>query len=300
MGTTGTGAASHIAGLQFQKETATRFQFVPYRGSAPAMQDLVAGQIDFMFDVPTNSMPQVRAGKIKAYASTAKSRLAAASEVPTVDEAGLPGFYASNWNALFVPKSTPKNVIGRLNAAVVDALADTNVRSRLAELGQDIPSRAQQTPEALRALQKAEIEKWWPIIKAGNIPGIGVLGVTAIVATAADPTIFRSGRDFAAWIGLVPSDHTIRDSLVEKVSMRTLPSSSLTVPDVQISRFRFFMEELCSRGCSDGRWECGIESKYFTMTIALCANLSSKVGMPSGRREPSAFGIYVLRTGGAM
>jgi tripartite-type tricarboxylate transporter receptor subunit TctC len=169
---TGTGGSNtHVTGVFFQNVTGTRFQFVPYRGSAPAMQDLMAGNIDMMFDNPITSLPQVRAGSVKAYAVTAKSRLAAAPDIPTVDEAGLPGFYISNWHALWVPKGTPKNVIAKLNAAVVDALADPTVRARLADLGQEIFPRDQQTPEALGALQKAEIEKWWPIIKAAGIKG---------------------------------------------------------------------------------------------------------------------------------
>jgi tripartite-type tricarboxylate transporter receptor subunit TctC len=171
-GTTGAGGVSTVGGLFFKKETGTRFRFVPYRGGlGPAMLDMVAGQIDFMIDFPTNSLPQLRAGAIKAYAVTSKSRLAAAPDVPTVDEAGLPGFYASNWLATFLPKGAPKNVIAKLNAAVVAALADQTVRRRLADFGQEIPPRNQQTPEALAALQKAEIEKWWPIIKAANIKG---------------------------------------------------------------------------------------------------------------------------------
>jgi tripartite-type tricarboxylate transporter receptor subunit TctC len=169
VGTTGPGGVSHVLGVFFQKQTGTRFQFVPYRGVGPAMQDMIAGQIDMMFDVMANSLPQVRAGTIKAYAVTTKNRLAAAPDVPTVDEAGLPGFYASNWRALFVPKGTPKAIVDKLNAAVVEALADPAVRQRLADLGQEIPPRAQQSPEALGALQKADIEKWWPIIKAANI-----------------------------------------------------------------------------------------------------------------------------------
>jgi tripartite-type tricarboxylate transporter receptor subunit TctC len=170
-GTAGAGAASHIAGAFFQRETGTHFQFVPYRGAGPAMQDLVAGQIDLMVDNPTNSLPQVRAGSIKAYAVTAKSRLASAPDIPTVDEAGLPGFYISLWQALWAPKGTPKEVIARLNAAVADALADPMVRQKFAEIGQDIYPRDQQTPEALGILHKTEIEKWWPIIKAANIKG---------------------------------------------------------------------------------------------------------------------------------
>jgi tripartite-type tricarboxylate transporter receptor subunit TctC len=168
-GTTGTGGASHVAAILFQKETGTRFQFVPYRGLAPAMQDLVAGQIDMMIDNPATSLPQARAGTIKAYATTAKARLAAAPDIPTADEAGLPGFNVSQWTALWAPKGTPKDIIAKLNAAVVESLADKNVLARLADLGQSIPPRDQQTPESLGAYQKAEIEKWWPIIKEANI-----------------------------------------------------------------------------------------------------------------------------------
>jgi tripartite-type tricarboxylate transporter receptor subunit TctC len=168
-GTAGAGAASHIAGAFLQKESATRFQFVPYRGAGPAMQDLVSGQIDMMVDNPTNSLPQVRAGIIKVYAVTAKNRLASAPDIPTVDEAGLPGMYISFWQALWVPKGTPRDIIAKLNGAVVDCLADPAVRRKFAEIGQDIFPRDQQTPEALGAFQRAEIEKWWPIIKAANI-----------------------------------------------------------------------------------------------------------------------------------
>ena len=133
------------------------------------MQDLVAGQIDMMIDEATNSLPQVRAGRIKAYAVTAKTRLAAAPDIPTVDEAGLPGFTCRELAGVFAPKGTPKDVVAKLNAAVVDALADPAVRARLADLGQEIFPREQQTPEALAAFHKAEIEKWWPIIKAAGI-----------------------------------------------------------------------------------------------------------------------------------
>jgi len=169
VGTTGAGGASHIAAILFQKETGTRFQFVPYRGLAPAMQDLVAGQIDMMIDNPATSLSQVRAGTIKVYGTTAKARLAAAPDIPTADEAGLPGFNVSQWTGLWAPKGTPRDVIAKLNEAVVASLADKNVLMRLADLGQSIPSRDQQTPESLGAYQKAEIEKWWPIIKAANI-----------------------------------------------------------------------------------------------------------------------------------
>lgn len=168
-GTGGGGSVAHVIGVFFQKETGTRFAFIPYRGLGPVMQALVSGQIDMIFDTSANSLPRVRADTIKAYAVMAKNRLSEAPDVPTVDEAGLPGFYASNWRAIWAPKSTPKDVISRLNAAVVDALADPTLRQRLAQLGQEIFPREQQTPEALGALQKAEIERWWPIIKAANI-----------------------------------------------------------------------------------------------------------------------------------
>jgi tripartite-type tricarboxylate transporter receptor subunit TctC len=168
-GTAGGGSPQHVDGAFFQKATGTRFRFVPYRGGAPAMQDLVAGQIDLIFADQTTSLPQVRSGNIKAFAVTGKNRLAAAPDIPTVDEAGLPGFYCSVWNALFAPKGTPRNVIGKLNAAAVDALAEPAVRQRLADLGQQIVPRDEQTPEALAAFHRAEIEKWWPIIKAAGI-----------------------------------------------------------------------------------------------------------------------------------
>jgi tripartite-type tricarboxylate transporter receptor subunit TctC len=165
-GTTGPGGSSQVAGIYFQKETGTRFQLVPYRGAAPIMQDLLAGRIDLMFDFAADALPQIRFGTIKAYAVTAPSRLPAAPDIPTVDEAGLPGFYVSAWEGIWVPKGTPKDVITRLNTAIVATLADPSVRRKLAELGQEIYPREQQTPEALAALQQAEIKKWWPILKA--------------------------------------------------------------------------------------------------------------------------------------
>src|SRR5262245_49325764 len=168
-GTAGAGSAAHVSGAYFQAVTRTRFQFVPYRGAGPAMQDLVAGQIDLMFDQASNALPQARAGKIKALAVTASARLAAAPEIPTVDEAGLPGFHVSIWRGFWAPRGTSAAVVAKLNSAVVDTLADPIVRRRLGELGQDIPRRDQQTPEALAAYHRAEIKRWWPVIKAANI-----------------------------------------------------------------------------------------------------------------------------------
>jgi len=168
-GTAGPGSPSHIAALYFQNTIGVRFQLVPYRGTPQVIQDLVAGQVDIVFDQVSSSLAQVRAGKIKAFAVTAKSRLAAAAEIPSVDEAGLPGFYTTFWFGLWAPKGTPGSIIDRLNAALVETLADGTVQSRLRDLGSEIPPREQQTPRVLASLQKAEIEKWWPIIKAANI-----------------------------------------------------------------------------------------------------------------------------------
>ena len=168
-GTSGVGSVGHIGGVFFQNITGTQFQFVPYRGLGPAMQDLVAGNIDLIFDTPATSLPQVNAGTVRAYAVTAKSRLPVAPDILTVDEAGLPELHISTWTAFFAPKGTSKEVVTKLNAAATEALADPVVRRRLAEIGQDIYPREQQTPEALAALQKAELEKWTPIIKAAGI-----------------------------------------------------------------------------------------------------------------------------------
>ena len=168
-GTAGAGSATHVAGVYFQNVTGTRFQFVPYRGTGPALQDLVAGQIDFIVDQASNSLQHVRDGKIRAYAVTAHARLPSAPDIPTVAEAGLPALDISVWYGLWAPKGTPKDIIAKLNGAVVQALSDPTVRQRFGELGLDIPPRERQTPDALAAYHKAEIEKWWPIIKGANI-----------------------------------------------------------------------------------------------------------------------------------
>lgn len=170
-GTAGAGSPPHIGAVFFQNATGTRFSFIPYRGAGPAMQDLVAGQLDLLIDAPTTVLPQLRAGTIKVHAIAAKTRLASAPNVPTTDEAGLPGFHFSAWFAFFAPKGTPKSMIDRLNAATIDSLADTGVRAKLAEFGLEVFPREQQTPQAVAALQKTEIETWWPIIKAAKIKG---------------------------------------------------------------------------------------------------------------------------------
>jgi tripartite-type tricarboxylate transporter receptor subunit TctC len=168
-GNSGVGTPSHVAGILLQNTLGLRWQMVPYRSAGLSMQDLVAGQIDIMLDTPATSMPQINAGTIKAYAVTAKDRLAVAPDIPTVDEAGLPGFYFSFWHAIWAPKGTPKPIIAKLNQAVVGALADATVHKRLTDIAQDIFPREQLTPEALYAYHRAEIEKWWPVIKAANI-----------------------------------------------------------------------------------------------------------------------------------
>jgi tripartite-type tricarboxylate transporter receptor subunit TctC len=169
VGIAGVGAAGHLAGISFQKETATRFQFVPYRGNAPAMQDLLAGQIDFMIEPASNFKSLISSGSIKPYAVTGRARLPSSPEIPTADEAGLPGFFASLWYGLWAPKDTPKQIIAKLSATLMRVLADPSVQTRFEQLGIQIAPRDQQSPETLRAFQKAEAERWWPIIKASNL-----------------------------------------------------------------------------------------------------------------------------------
>jgi tripartite-type tricarboxylate transporter receptor subunit TctC len=168
-GTAGAGSGSHIAGLAFENATAIKLQYVPYRGTGPALNDLVAGQIDIIVDQLSNSINQVRAGTIRGYAVTDSKRSDQAPEIPTTDEAGLAGFHMTLWSGLWVPKGTPREIVAKLNAAAVDALADPPTRKALENLGLQMPPADQLTPEALGAWQKAEIEKWWPIIKAAHV-----------------------------------------------------------------------------------------------------------------------------------
>ena len=167
--TVGAGSAAHVSGAYFQKVTGTSFHFVPYRGGGPAMQDLVGGQVDLQFAEGTTALPAVRGRQVKTYAVMAPTRWFATPDVPTVDELGVPGLYLTFWHGLWVPKGTPEQIVAKLNAAVVDALADAAVRKRLTDIGQEILPREQQTPEALARHHKAEAEKWWPIIRAASI-----------------------------------------------------------------------------------------------------------------------------------
>jgi tripartite-type tricarboxylate transporter receptor subunit TctC len=169
-GTIGVGSPSHVGALYFQSLTGTRFQVVPYRGAAPALQDLLAGQIDLRVGAEGSQMlPHLHNHTVKGLAIMGKTRWSATPDIPTIDEAGLPGLYLTFWQGFSVPKATPQDIVAKLNAAAVDALADPAAHRRLIDLGQDIPPREQQTPEAFGAFHKAEIEKWWPIIKAANI-----------------------------------------------------------------------------------------------------------------------------------
>jgi tripartite-type tricarboxylate transporter receptor subunit TctC len=164
-------AGAHVAGILLQQATGARFAFVPYRGAGPAMQDLVSGHIDLLVTQAAVALPQVRTGAIKAFAVTAKTRSPVVPDIPTVDEGGVPGLYVAGWFGLFAPRGTPRDVVARLNGALVDALADPGLRARFADLGQEIAARELQTPDGLAAFHKAEIEKWWPIIRAANIKG---------------------------------------------------------------------------------------------------------------------------------
>jgi tripartite-type tricarboxylate transporter receptor subunit TctC len=168
-GTAGSGSGSHIAGLYFEQVSGIKLQYVPYRGTGPAMNDLVAGQIDLIVDQTSNSINQVRAGTIRAYAVTDDKRLDSAPDIPTTDEAGLPGFHMTLWSGLWVPKGAPKEIVARLNAAAVSALNDPDIQRQLKSLGLQMPQRDQQAPERLGEWQRAEIAKWWPMIKAANV-----------------------------------------------------------------------------------------------------------------------------------
>jgi tripartite-type tricarboxylate transporter receptor subunit TctC len=168
-GTAGAGSGSHIAGLYFENITGIKLQYVPYRGTGPAMNDLVAGQIDMIVDQTSNSIGQVRAGNIRAYAITDAKRVESAADIPTVDEAGLPGFHMTLWSGMWVPKGTPPDIVAKLNAAAVDALNDPAVRKQLENLGLQMPPKDKLSPQALGDWQKAEIAKWWPMIKAANV-----------------------------------------------------------------------------------------------------------------------------------
>jgi tripartite-type tricarboxylate transporter receptor subunit TctC len=168
-GTVGIGTVQHLCGFAMQKAIGARWQFVPYRGGAPAMQDLLGGQFDIMCTASGSFLPLVRNGQIRAYAITTKARAASAPDIPTVDEAGLPGLYFSTWNAFWAPKGTPAAAIAKLNAAAKEAMADPTVRKRITDLALEMPASDQLAPEALAALQKADIEKWWPMMKEAGV-----------------------------------------------------------------------------------------------------------------------------------
>jgi len=171
-GTIGVGSPSQVGGLHFQSLTGTRFALVPYRGAAQALQDLVAGQIDLRFGAEASqTLPYLREGSIKALAVMGPARWPAAPDVPTIDEAGVAGLHLSYWQALWAPKATPREIVDKLNAAIRDAMRDPAIAKRLTDLGQEIPPSDRQSPEALAAFHKAEIDKWWPIIKAAGIKG---------------------------------------------------------------------------------------------------------------------------------
>ena len=169
-GTGGNGSGQHIGGVYFQKVTGTSFQFVPYRaGSSDVMRDVMAGHIDLTIDQAISSLPFIRQGQVRAYAVADSKRLASAPDIPTVDEAGAPGVYVIAWYGMWMPKGTPKEIIAKFSGAALEAMADPDVRKRLADLGQDIPDASLLTSEALGTFYKAEIAKWWPIIKDAGI-----------------------------------------------------------------------------------------------------------------------------------
>ena len=164
-------AAAQVTGLLFEQATGQKVQFIPYRGAGPAMTDLISGQVDLLVVQAAVTLPQVQAGTVKVLANLSPQRSAAIPDIPTSDESGVPGLYMSGWFGFFGPRGLPKDVLARLNGAMVQTLADPAVRKRFAELGLDIASTEQQTPQGLAAFQEAEIKKWWPIIKAANIKG---------------------------------------------------------------------------------------------------------------------------------
>jgi tripartite-type tricarboxylate transporter receptor subunit TctC len=168
-GTVGTGTMQQLCGIDIQNTIGAKWQLIPYRGGPPAMQDMLAGQINFMCTATGSFLPLVHAGQIKAFAVTAPKRIAAAPEIPTVDEAGLPGFYVGIWNALWVPAGTPKEIVAKLNAAANDAMSDPVFQKKMVELGLDMPPAEERTPEGLAAKRDADDAKWWPIIKAAGL-----------------------------------------------------------------------------------------------------------------------------------
>jgi len=162
-------AAAKLSGIQMQQATGTTVLFIPFRGAGPAMQAMLGGQVDLMVLQAAAALPQARAGAVKIIANLSPKRSAAIPDVPTSDESGIPGLYAAGWFGLFGPKGMPKQVVARINAAMVEALADPALKARFSDLGLDVASRELQAPEGLAAFHKAEIDKWWPIIKAAGI-----------------------------------------------------------------------------------------------------------------------------------